>query len=129
MKRILVALMVVGLSSGCASYMAVKSVNAERVLQLRAANGGIEAGIDLAGLTGGYLAAWGESPMTMAGATVVDALSGYALSQIIYDQDDDDKPTPAPLPTYNIVTGGGDVNIVVGSGGISQQYESENAYK
>ena len=125
MKRILVALMVASLSSGCASYMAVKSVNAERVLQLRAANGGMEAGVDLAGLTGGYLAAWGESPMTMAGATVVDALSGYALSQIIDDQDDDSKP--APIPTYHIVTSGGDV--VFNSGTFSQQYESENSYK
>ena len=123
---ILAAVMV--MNTGCASYLATQKVNAERVIQFRAQNGGMEAGVDIAGLSKGYFAAWGEAPGTMTGATVVDVPMGIGTAAIVNELKGEDKTT-APQPTYVIQTSGGDVNFIGGNGTISQQYESENDYK
>ena len=123
---ILAAVMV--MNTGCASYLATQKVNAERVIQFRAQNGGMEAGVDIAGLSKGYFAAWGAAPGTMTGATLIDALTVVGVAAIA-DEIEGDTTKPPKQPTYQFNTGGGDVNFIGGNGTISQQYESENDYK
>jgi hypothetical protein len=123
---ILAAVMV--MNTGCASYLATQKVNAERVIQFRAQNGGMEAGVDIAGLSTGYLAAWGAAPGTMTGATVIDILTGFGVAAIM-DEVKGDTTKPPKQPTYQIQTGGGDVIFIGGNGTVSQRDESGNSYK
>jgi len=86
MHKIMISLMLIALvlSSGCASMLATQYHNRSaerkaRVFEGRALSGGEPAiAIDLAAITPGYIAAWGDIPGTMTGATIVDAATAIA---------------------------------------------------
>lgn len=123
MKKIamlVLAVGMVGLTNGCASYMVVQGRNAEldrKAVKLMAAPDGVQAGIDLMGLKG-YWAAWKAEPLVMTGATLTDGILAAGTAYLVNEATKKDEE-PASQPT--IQNNGGTVIVNSGSGDASYQ--------
>lgn len=96
----------------CTAYMVGQHnsrVDTAKLLQIKATQDGVVAGIDLLSFNRGYFAAWQSDPWGMGLATLADAgigLVDYKIYEKVADSDE-----AAAQPTYQVDTHGG--NFIV----------------
>lgn len=102
MKKILVLLAIVAMSSGCVSYAVTSKHNAAqkaKLVRVIASDNAVRAEVNLTEFNTGYFAAWGAHPWQMAGATLVDAATTWGVYKVADNNkwlpwEDYDKATP-----------------------------------
>ena len=123
--------MVLVLCSGCASYMTARASNTQRrVVQLQAHGDGAVLGVDLSAIGAGYFAAWSDAPVTMLGATAIDALAIFGADRLIKEyMDKNDGPDQPEQPDYAIDSNGGDIVIINNGGTVEENRQWDNTFK